>query len=261
MVLLIWAWAAPEFCTDYPQKESKQFFTFSREDLISTQKFRPVVSSWTNWKHLGTNVVGGNAKCNLGCGTIYRLDKAGVLHVRYKFTGGFDGSQPFGPLVQDADGNVYGVTASPEATEHCPEFPRPRLRHSIQSRKEWDDNCLAHLRGWLGWRVSSTRTSSGRSRQLIRRIQPWRQVRKWDVFKIAKDGTYKVVHRFTGADGKAPEWRIGFRRRWKCFGTTQLGGSEGLGVAFQLKPSGQLKALHFHRRLGWSNPLSWLDSR
>ena len=50
MVLLILAPAAPEFCTDYPQKESKQFFTFSKEDLISTQKFRPVVSSWTNWE-------------------------------------------------------------------------------------------------------------------------------------------------------------------------------------------------------------------
>src|SRR5205823_7572313 len=58
----------------------------------------------------GTTLFGGNGLrrfgCSqFGCGTIFRLDKDGTLHVLHKFIG-TDGTQPFGPLVQDEDGNL-----------------------------------------------------------------------------------------------------------------------------------------------------------
>ena len=54
----------------------------------------------------GTTLFGGNGTCQFGCGTIYRLDTAGTLRVLHSFSGGSDGSQPFGPLIQDAAGNL-----------------------------------------------------------------------------------------------------------------------------------------------------------
>jgi len=55
----------------------------------------------------GTTLFGGHGNCQSGCGTVFRLDTAGKLQVAYQFTGGADGSQPFGPLVRDADGSLY----------------------------------------------------------------------------------------------------------------------------------------------------------
>ena len=50
---------------------------------------------------------------NLGEGTVFRFTSAGQFTVLHVFTGlGTDGAGPVGPLVQAADGNFYGSTAS-----------------------------------------------------------------------------------------------------------------------------------------------------
>ena len=46
-----------------------------------------------------------------GAGAIFKLSPAGRDTVLYNFTGDNDGSGPVGPLVRDASGNLYGVTA------------------------------------------------------------------------------------------------------------------------------------------------------
>lgn len=53
----------------------------------------------------GTTINGG-----LGYGTVFKLDRRGVLTVLYAFAGGSDGEAPNGDLVRDADGNFYGTT-------------------------------------------------------------------------------------------------------------------------------------------------------
>jgi len=58
----------------------------------------------------GTATYGGSSNCQGGCGTVFRLDTTGKLTVLYSFTGGSDGASPMGGLLQDAKGNLYGVT-------------------------------------------------------------------------------------------------------------------------------------------------------
>ena len=43
-------------------------------------------------------------------GSVFRLTPAGVFSTVYSFTGGTDGKFPNGPLVQGADGSLYGTT-------------------------------------------------------------------------------------------------------------------------------------------------------
>jgi uncharacterized repeat protein (TIGR03803 family) len=43
-------------------------------------------------------------------GTVFEMTSSGVLTTRYSFTGGADGSNPWGGLVQSSDGNLYGTT-------------------------------------------------------------------------------------------------------------------------------------------------------
>jgi uncharacterized repeat protein (TIGR03803 family) len=45
-----------------------------------------------------------------GCGVILELSKSGAEKVLYRFTGGGDGGNPEGDLIQDKSGNLYGVT-------------------------------------------------------------------------------------------------------------------------------------------------------
>jgi uncharacterized repeat protein (TIGR03803 family) len=54
----------------------------------------------------GTTSLGGAH----GFGTVFKLDASGAETVLYSFTGGTDGSQPFGGLVQGRRGNLYGTT-------------------------------------------------------------------------------------------------------------------------------------------------------
>jgi uncharacterized repeat protein (TIGR03803 family) len=61
----------------------------------------------------GTTYYGGTGNCNdgdgKGCGTVFKLDKAGKLTMLHSFTGGADGAYPSGSLVMDANGNLYGT--------------------------------------------------------------------------------------------------------------------------------------------------------
>ncbi len=42
-------------------------------------------------------------------GTVFRLSPAGVLTTLYAFTGNLDGGFPYGSLVRDSKGNLYGT--------------------------------------------------------------------------------------------------------------------------------------------------------
>ncbi|HEY3637162.1 MAG TPA: choice-of-anchor tandem repeat GloVer-containing protein [Rhizomicrobium sp.] len=59
----------------------------------------------------GTTRNGGGQGCNgAGCGTVFRLASNGTETVLYNFKGISDGSEPYGGVVADAGGNLYGTT-------------------------------------------------------------------------------------------------------------------------------------------------------
>jgi len=59
----------------------------------------------------GTTERGGNASCFNGCGTIFRVSKAGTVTLLHEFTGA-DGAHPTGGLVQFTDDSFYGTTGA-----------------------------------------------------------------------------------------------------------------------------------------------------
>ena len=58
----------------------------------------------------GTTGQGGLNGCSGGCGVVFKVDPAGKETVLYSFTGGTDGWMPYGSLVEDPQGNLYGTT-------------------------------------------------------------------------------------------------------------------------------------------------------
>jgi uncharacterized repeat protein (TIGR03803 family) len=59
----------------------------------------------------GTTYVGGPGGLS-GFGTVFMLDATGQETVLYRFTGGLDGAYPYGSLLLDPSGNLYGTTST-----------------------------------------------------------------------------------------------------------------------------------------------------
>jgi uncharacterized repeat protein (TIGR03803 family) len=57
----------------------------------------------------GTTTYGGGAA---SAGVVFKVDTSGNETVLYSFTGGADGGNPYGGVVRDSAGNLYGVTGS-----------------------------------------------------------------------------------------------------------------------------------------------------
>jgi uncharacterized repeat protein (TIGR03803 family) len=60
----------------------------------------------------GTASEGGDLTCNPpdGCGTVFKLDKAGSFSALHTFENGQDSALPGSGLVLDSAGNLYGTT-------------------------------------------------------------------------------------------------------------------------------------------------------
>jgi uncharacterized repeat protein (TIGR03803 family) len=203
-----------------------------------------------------------NTNCKqLGCGAIFQLDPAGNLELLYKFTGGSDGANPIGPLVQDSDGNLYGV-AQGGGDQTCPEkflfvhagcgvvFKLDQNRnltvlHTFSGRKDGavpQGGLLLDAAGNLfGTAVKGGKAEHG------------------TVFKIAKDGSYTVLHRFIESEGRNPNGGLVEDPAGNLYGTTQLGGNQALGTVFQVAPDGSVKVLHnFQGLKDGASPLAGL---
>lgn len=105
--------------------QAGSFFKLTTKGKLSPYPFNPNFTQGatpnlpvegTDGNFYGTTQVGGDLSCSLhGCGAIYKVTSAGKITVLHSFTGYvsstvYDGSVPYGILVQGYDGNFYGTT-------------------------------------------------------------------------------------------------------------------------------------------------------
>src|SRR5271167_2606724 len=57
----------------------------------------------------GTTAYGANGNCLAGCGTVFRISRAGVLTTLFRFNGQ-DGETPEANVTVASDGTLYGTT-------------------------------------------------------------------------------------------------------------------------------------------------------
>jgi uncharacterized repeat protein (TIGR03803 family) len=69
----------------------------------------------------GTTEFGGDLSCNppYGCGTVFKVNKAGHETVLHSFKWGTDGAVPAGDLLLASDGTLYGTTADGGGSSNC----------------------------------------------------------------------------------------------------------------------------------------------
>jgi uncharacterized repeat protein (TIGR03803 family) len=191
----------------------------------------------------GTTLFGGQGLCQSGCGTIFSLDTAGTLHVLYSFAGGVDGSQPFGPLVADKNGNLYGVTQS-GGDLTCAEAPQAGCGTVFKLSRNRQLTVLHTFAGGADGAMPQPGLLLDDSGRLFGTASRGGTAENGIVFRIAPHGTYTVVHRFTGMDGSTPNGSLVRDDVGNLYGTAQSGGTRGLGTVYKMSPGGRVTVLH-----------------
>ncbi len=198
----------------------------------------------------GGNVTNG-CLAGFGCGLVFRVDAAtGTETVLYRFTNSPDGAYPFagltrhghtlygttaeGGTITPGDGIVFGVDERTGA-----ETVRASFGGAAAHGSDWP---LTAAAGSLFGISSLGGSGSG------------------TVFQVAPSGGLRLVYQFGGQpnDGVAPNGNL-VSHDGQLFGTTEIGGTNGLGTVFQLDPAtGHETVLHSFLGVDGSEPYTMI---
>ena len=172
---------------------------------------------------------------NSGNGVIYRLSSNGKLTVVHAFDGTHDGTSPVGTLVRDQLGNFYGAAEFGGAGDDGTIFElsakgKLKVLHAFNgSDGIFPQGSLVHEGAGNLYGIAGQGGASGAG----------------SVYRIAADGTFTLLYSFSGdSDGGYPVGGLALDKRGNIYGTTQLGGSAGFGVIFELSPRGKESVLY-----------------
>lgn len=180
----------------------------------------------------------------------------------YSFVGGTDGSYPYGGLVADSAGNLYGTTQFGGDLGFCKGVGCGTIFElSPNGQGGWTKNVLhnfistdgAYPMGGLildgsGSLYGTTENGGASDDGVAFRLSP-NSSGGWDE---------TVLHSFNGSDGAQPRGTLAFDARGSLYGTTTFGGLNrcapfsGCGSVFELTPtsSGPWKETIIHRFTG-----------
>ena len=164
--------------------------------------------------------------------------------VLYSFTGSTDGGQPYGSLVLDAAGNLYGTTnfgGSSNCNLGC-----GTVFELAPSSGGWKETVLYTFTGGSDGREPYARLLSDASGNLYGTTMLGGNIGSvcstgcGTVFKLTHGSsgwTESVLYAFQGgADGASPYDGLAFDAAGNLYGTTNSGGTSGYGVVFKLAP-------------------------
>jgi uncharacterized repeat protein (TIGR03803 family) len=191
----------------------------------------------------GTN---GNPDCGRGgCGLVFELTPRTtgkwLYQNLYTFEGTSDGSAPYGNIVFDAEGNLYGTTSVGGTYNQGTVF---RLTPSTSG--QWTETILHSFSGTdingdgSMPRAGLTQDAKGK---LYGTTYSGGTTNNGAVFEVSpdKDGSWSesIIYSFLGgnSDGAAPIAEVTFDSSGNLYGTTSDGGSKLMGVVFELTPT------------------------
>jgi uncharacterized repeat protein (TIGR03803 family) len=202
----------------------------------------------------GTTTMGGTGPCFNGsvhgCGTVFKVDTNAVETILHSFQGGDDGQNPYGPVVVDLAGNIYGATVSGGLYGAGIVFkldPAGNLTvlHNFAGAPDGANpygglilDAVGNLYGVTNLGGSSACVNAGGC---------------GTVFKIDSLGVETVLYRFrSGTDGQNPYGNLWRDATGNLFGTTYRGGTGcgsggGCGTVFRIDSHGNETVLYSFR--------------
>jgi uncharacterized repeat protein (TIGR03803 family) len=193
----------------------------------------------------GTTEGGGVAAGSNGFGTVFRVTSTGVLTTLYTFTGGADGGWPVpvAALVQGSDGNFYGTTQEVNGNTHLGTVfritPKGVLTtlHTFSGLTDGTHAYGSLLQASDGNFYGTTKGGGLGD--------------AGTVFRLAADGTFSTLHKFTGNqgnglnEGSVPDGALIQGKDGNFYGTTENGGATSRwGTAFRMTPAGDITTIY-----------------
>ena len=181
----------------------------------------------------GTTLNGGTSNQ----GTVFKVTKTGVETVLYSFSGGSDGGQPYGALVRDSAGNLYGTTSSGGAASLGTVFKidpsnTESVIHSFAGGSSDGASPQAGLIRDSAGNLYGT-TSQGGGGEV-----------GGTVFKIGPTGTETILYTFTGGtDGGEPLASLVRDKKGNLYGTTSAI-TTTFGTIFEIAKAGTFSTLY-----------------
>jgi uncharacterized repeat protein (TIGR03803 family) len=187
----------------------------------------------------------GGGATNLG--TAFKLTPGGTETVLHAFTGGLngggaDGSHPYGGVIIDENGNLYGIAYQSSGGQgnvfKIGSDGKFSVLHDFTGGADGGNPWGGLVRDNLG-NLYGTTLFGGADLRINAGV----------VFKLAPDGTETVLHNFTpppyGSDGKYTHTNLIMDQQGNLYGVTFDGGDRrghgdpnGGGVVFQISPDG-----------------------
>lgn len=173
-----------------------------------------------------------------GAGTVFRLSPGANgrwnFATLYAFKGTPDAGSPYGGLIADASGNLYGTTYYGGAAGLGAVFelmPRPRggyrerVLYSFKGGADGSSSTATLILGGSGALYGTTSAGGG-------------SCDCGTIFKVnASTGKEQVLHAFgSGTDGAYPYYGLTAGAHGTLYGTTVAGGLYNQGTVFEFKP-------------------------
>ena len=178
----------------------------------------------------GTTTSGGSGTCKGGCGTIFEISNTGVETVLYNFAGGTDGSGPFGELIADSSGKLFGTTSGGGTYGYGTVFKLDTsgVETVLFSFAGSPDGASPIAGLILDPAGDLFGTTSGGGTYGY-----------GTVFKLDTSGVETVLYSFAGSpDGASPYASLILDAAGDLFGTTSSGGTYDFGTVFRLDTIG-----------------------
>jgi uncharacterized repeat protein (TIGR03803 family) len=180
----------------------------------------------------------GGSGCTL-CGVVFKILPASSGEtVFYNFLAGSDGANPFGGVIADSAGNLYGTNTADGASGFGVVFKIDTTGHltvlynfvSGAAAVSVSKLTLDSAGNLYGTAVKNVGSSG-----------------EGVVFKIDTAGTYSVLHSFAGGshDGEAPFGQLLLGSDGELYGTTSFGGGSNMGTVYRVNSAtGAFTLLH-----------------
>jgi len=181
----------------------------------------------------GTTGMGGA----FGQGVIFEITPAGVETVLYSFTGGSDGGEPWGRLLRDSHGNLFGTTYADGGLQ---------LSFGIVFKLS-PSGVLTVLYSFTGGSDGGHPNGdliADAQGSLYGTTPGLSHGPHGTVFKLSQQGIFTLLHSFSGLDGFSPRSGVIMDAGGNLYGTTFSGGSSNDGVVYKLSADGAQTVLH-----------------
>lgn len=201
----------------------------------------------TEGSFYGTNAVSGDPSClQDGCGTVFKLSKAGKETVLHDFTGTPDGALPLAGVIQDADGSLYGTTGN-GGNKSC--YFGYGCGTVFRVSKTGKETVLYRFTGGADGAYPQAGVILDAKGNLYGTTSEGGDTTCQSgcgvVFRLSKAGKETVLYSFKGGvDGASPLSGVIQDANGNLYGTTLGGGTSGNGTVFKLSKTGKETVLH-----------------